>query len=696
MLSIRGGRQDWRSAVPAVAAAAAAVAAICVGLALFVPLGRGLLLLLVAAWFSLPGVLLAYMLYVPGAGRGTASALVGPVWGYGFSSLMLLGLWIWGVRGPVLLVAPLLATALIVVIGRLLRGTLVAPAFRSRDIVAVCLLIALVPAIVGRPFSRVGETLPDGGKAYRAYFTADFIWRMAVAAELAKGDVPPVNPFYRGDRLNYYWLAHLLPAAEYRELRPRLTLEQILLANSLALDIAFVLFLYGFVRQWVRSASAVALACVGTLLFTSFEGLERLWVLWQVNPQAPPFHLLRELNIDAVTRWFYRSLPVDGLHRLLWYQPHHAMGYALGFSPMLLLAQASQPTAPRVYALAGALLGLCLMLSSFSAIMLTAVTAVLALGYIALARRWRDFLPAALAGAVPLAAASAAALALGYVDRSNSEMVRVLVNPMAVTETTWALLLSFGPMLLVGLVGAAFVIYRKAWRFGPIAVLIAVSFAFYFFVDLRGHQYVYVGWRAGHMLFVAFAVLVAYAIQELMQFGGRVRAAAAAVLVLLAAMAAPTFVIDLYNTQDIDNRGQAAGFRWTLVLDADEVEALTWLRQRTPPSAIVQVDPYPRDSETWAYLPAFAERRMAAGLPISMIPLEKYQAASERVRAVYLETNCETAHDLASSLGIEYLMVGAPERHAHPHFEDMVRERPDLFHPVFQKGRVSIYYIART
>lgn len=679
--------------VPVGAPILLAILAVCAGLALFVPLHRGLLLLGIAAWFGLPGILLAWLLYVPGSGRIFHAVLIGPVWGYGFSSIALLVLWVAGLRGPVLLVAPVIASVVLAAVGAGLRGALTAPSFRRSDLVAVCLLVALVPAIVGRPFARVGETLPDGGKAYRAYFTADFIWRMAVVAELAKGDVPPANPFYEGDRLNYYWLAHLLPAAEYREMRARVSLEQILLANSVALDVAFILFFFGFVRQWVQSASAVAAACTGALLFTSFEGLERIWHLWQVGA---PFDLLRTLNIDAVTRWIYRSLPVDGLHRLLWYQPHHAMGYALGFSPMLIIAQARKPTAAHVYALSGAVLGLCLMLSSFSAIMLTVVTAVVALATIVSRRRWRDLLPAAVAGAVPMGAAAAAALSLGYVDSSSGEMVRVLVNPMAVTETWRALLLSFGPMLIVGVAGAALAVRNRAWTLGSIAALVVVSFAFYFFVDLRGHQYVYVGWRAGHLLFVAFAVLGAYAIQELMQSGRAVRIATVLTLGLLAAMAAPTFIIDLYNTQDIDNRMQAPGFRWTLVLEPDEVEALEWLRNRTLPSAIVQVEPFTRDAETWAYLPAFAERGMAAGLPISMIPLEKYEAQSEKVRAVYREHDADTAYSLAAALGIEYLMIGGPERDAHPHFEEVVSERPDLFHPVFQKGRVSIYYVARS
>jgi hypothetical protein len=692
MPSVSHGRDGSRPALAGLAAGLVAVLAVCVGLASFVPLHRGLLLFTVAAWFAVPGVLFGLLVYGRVPGRGMASVLVGPVWGYGASSVALLAPWILGVRGPVLLVAPLIAIVLLALLALRLRDLLVPPSFRWSDVVAVCLLVALVPAIVGRPFARVGESLPDGGKAYRAYFTADFIWRMAVAAEIAKGEVPPRNPFYRGENLNYYWLAHLLPAAQHRELRGRVTLEQILLVNSLALDVAFVAFLYGFARQWIRSPAAVSVGCVGALLFSSFEGAERMWHLWRVGA---PFELLRTLNIDAVTRWIYGSLPVDGLHRVLWYQPHHAMGYALGLSAVLIIVQARQPTAARLYAISGTLLGLCLLLSTFAAIMLTAMTSVVALGYVIVRRAWRDVLPGALAGAVPLGAATAAALSLQYVDASSGEMVRLLVNPMAVTEAPRSILLSFGPMLIVGAVGAAVAIRNRATGLAAIAAIVAVSFVFYFFVDLRGHQYVYVGWRAGHLLFVAFVVLVAYAVQQLMAGGRALRAATAVALTVLALLAAPTFAIDLYNTQDIDNRMQAPGFRWTLVLEPEEVEALAWLRRLTPPDAIVQVDPFTRDTETWAYLPAFAERRMAAGLPISMIPLEKYEAASQKVREVYRQADAAGAYAVAAPLRIDYLFIGAPEREAHPRLEEALRERPDLFQPVFQQGSVSIFYLSR-
>jgi hypothetical protein len=226
--------------------------------------------------------------------------------------------------------------------------------------------------------------------------------------------------------------------------------------------------------------------------------------------------------------------------------------------------------------------------------------------------------------------------------------------------------------------------------------IVVVSFAFYFFVDLRGHQFVYVGWRAGHLLFVAFTVLTAYALQELGRGGIARRVTAGILFVVLAASAAPTFAIDLYNTQDIANRALSpGGFPWTTVLEPDEVEALDWIKRTTRPNAIVQVEPTVRGQASWAYIPAFAERRMAAGLPISMVPLEKYEAASQLVQAVFMAESAATAHDRSVAQGIDYLYIGHPERQANPHVEKMLGERPDLFQPVFHNNTISIYFVER-
>jgi hypothetical protein len=126
------------------------------------------------------------------------------------------------------------------------------------------------------------------------------------------------------------------------------------------------------------------------------------------------------------------------------------------------------------------------------------------------------------------------------------------------------------------------------------------------------------------------------------------RTAAVSALVAVMAIAAPTVAIDLYNTQDVTNRQMVTGFRWTLVLSNDDLEAFRWIKTRTAPSTIFQVNPMARDSETWAYLPAFAERRMAIGLPISMVPLRKYEVGAGLIQDMFQLDDPANIHQLAT------------------------------------------------
>jgi hypothetical protein len=271
-------------------------------------------------------------------------------------------------------------------------------------------------------------------------------------------------------------------------------------------------------------------------VFTSFKALERLWS----SGEGSPLLLVKGLNIDAVTRWFYGSLPIDGLQRLLGINRTTRRECALGLSALLVLAQARDAVKPRLLALCGMLLGLCLVLSTFSAIMLSLVIGVTAAVMLIREERWGTLIAGAIAGAAPIAGAVWIATELQYVDRSAQSLLDLGVNPMAVTNLIVALGLSFGPLLGPSVLGGVFAAGREAFRFVGIAALVAVSFLFYFFVDVRDHQHVYVGWRAGHLLFVAFAVLTGYALQILWGKGGAVRASAVAGAALIALLSLPT------------------------------------------------------------------------------------------------------------------------------------------------------------
>jgi uncharacterized membrane protein len=161
------------------------------------------------------------------------------------------------------------------------------------------------------------------------------------------------------------------------------------------------------------------------------------------------------------------------------------------------------------------------------------------------------------------------------------------------------------------------------------------------------------------------------------------------------ACAVPTVAIDVYNAQDITNRGPGPSFPWTLVITPAEREALNWVKRATPATAIVQVEPFARGATHWAYVPAFAERRMAAGIPISMIPLRPYEQASADVRSVFNAPTVTEAHALAQALGIDYLLVGEPEKRFYGAGLAAMAQRPDLFPRVFHNEAVDVYAVRR-
>ena len=217
-------------------------------------------LLTILLWFALPGIVLTGRMYRHSPAKWAAALLAGPACGYVLSSLVLLALWIAGVRSFIWLMTAAIPAAAVAWLAGALAPSLSVPRFTRRDIAAVLLSLLAVPAVVARPYARVGIDLPEG-RAYRAYFTADFVWEMAVVSEVSKGDMPPRNPYFVDDDLHYYWLMHLLPAAEHRAVGKSIRIEQILLVNAFTIGLAFVGFFYFFVRHFAQWPEGRRITC---------------------------------------------------------------------------------------------------------------------------------------------------------------------------------------------------------------------------------------------------------------------------------------------------------------------------------------------------------------------------------------------------------------------------------------------------
>lgn len=681
--------------IPIVATAALA-AAFTVELLLVFSSPAPLVALGAVFWCAAPGPSLVSRLLGREPGAASAGLFVGPVVGLALSTLALLLLWGAGLPALLsLLLAPGLVWLLALRGPRSLAGIVRLPRIGRADWLAVVLLLFVVPLVTTMPYAHVAEPMSDGGRAYRAYFTADFVWAMSVSAEIAKGQIPPANPFLSGEGLNYYWLSHLLSGVNYRALQPiGARLEEVILADALGFGVAFLACFYWLARAAGVSAGAAVAGCAAAFLANSYEGIERLLILgdWRL-----PAESLRNVNIDAVSRWFYQGMPVDGLQRLLLYQPHHLTGYALALVALWSVARATSIRPPAVALIAGILLGAGFLMSTFTAIIVGLAVGIVFVVRVVRERAWRAAIVGAALGAAPVAVAVGLSLALGYVNPAHGSLLTLAYNPVAFHRWPIVLLLNFGPLLLFGLAGLV------AWRWSaaaaaPAAALLAAASFFYFFADVPDMGGVWVGWRAGHLLLMAFAVLMGVALDVLWRRGLALRTAGAVVVVALAAAAAPTVIIDVYNAQDIANRASTAMFPWTLILSNAEMAGLAWIREHTPADAIVQVEPRARDASTWAYVPAFAERRMYAGLPISMIPLRPYQLATDNVSfGIFRAPTSKDAWEMAHFLGISYLVVGQPERDRYPDIDRLFATGPAFFGTAFHNDALTVYQVrART
>jgi hypothetical protein len=297
----------------------------------------------------------------------------------------------------------------------------------------------------------------------------------------------------------------------------------------------------------------------------------------------------------------------------------------------------------------------------------------------------------ALAAGIPMALAVGLVFALRYVDNSGS-VVELTVNRVATHRFLWVTWLSMGPILVVG--GIAMWMTRgRGHQLGIFGALVTASTIFYFFINVRDHQDVYVGWRVGHFVFMSAAVLIGALFDALRRESRAHQAVFAAVAVMFLA-GLPTSVIDIYNTQDTTNHNEMPAGRWTYRLRPDDLQIFDWLRHNTDPKAIVQIDPVARGVEHWAYLPAYGERRMAAGMPISMVPLAKYERASAEIRLLYDEPPL-FAYERAIRAKVDFILVGPPERDAHPGVEDRLNSIPSQMRLAFKNGTISIYEILK-
>ncbi len=611
----------------------------------------GLLYVLIFALAAVPGLPLGFTLF---GSRQPAGWIAGALLGYVLTSF---AIWV-----PIAVGRPSRAAFALVWLVTLAVSYSLA---RRRDAPMVALpdwsggastalggILLLTLAVAVPPFARVGERDAQGNVAYRAYFTADFVWHTALTAELGKFSSPPRNPYLASQPIHYYWTYFLIPAAVSETgPAPVRDVQTCLKVNALVTGV--LLMSSVFMLAWAATGrpAAVAAAVALVLLAGSFEGTYEIQRLWS---RGEPLSRLKDINIDAITAWHFEGLRIDGLPRCLWYVPQHSMAYSLGLIALTAVLAAGATTTMAAIVIQGIALAGAVALNPFVGGIFAFVWGVAVLidavrrpGAIAAVARH-------VAAIVPVALALAWCIGSRMVEGAGGALDFGFHGAARHAPIT-TLFLSLGPVLIPAIAALAAVRRDTIRAAAPSIALALTALALLFLVRLSVDQ-AWVGFRAGQMVLVALPPLLAMGLSTAWTRRG-LRAVTGAAFAALFLLGLPTTVIDAYNAQDVTNHDAGPGFRWTVVLDPAQQQALTWIRRTTPRDAVVQMEPVSRDRESWSLIPTFAERRMAGGLPISLMNVPEYQATSARIEEMFATASPAEASAIAHALHIDYIYV---------------------------------------
>jgi hypothetical protein len=664
---------------------AAAILALAVALTLWLTgQGRGLLHAVIYMLGVLPGIPIGIRLF---GRRHPAAWIAGALLGYG---LLQLAIWAtiesrltasWEFLGVWMILGAM--TTVIARVGGS-APAIAMPAWTARDSTALCLVLLLVPLLMTAPYANLGREDAEGNRYYRAYFTADFLWHSALGFELGKFSLPPRNPYLAPQVMNYYWTYFLLPSTAAELLPPTPTgfvdLQRTLKANAIMAGLLMIAAMFLVVRSGVPGAWPAAIATALAVLAASAEGI---YAIFDFVRSGQPLWLLADTNVDAITAWSFGGMRIDNIPRSLWYTPQHTTAVALGLIGWLIAISSGAAASWWSIAGAGLALGLATTMNPLLGGCFSLVYgAAIAADALRAERGW-TFLPrhAVAAAMVGLA------VAWGWGSKVMEGAGSALQIGMAGLEDSpiATALLSVGPILIPSLPGLRSVqgASSRALSIGCAGILLALGLLYF----VRISESSWVGFRAGQILLVSIPIVLARALTIMRP---RVMAVVAALVFLVGV---PTTAIDTWNAQDIGNRREGPGFKWTLWTTRDQQQAFAWLRAQTPKGAIVQMEPMVRGREHWTLIPSFAGRRMAAGLPISLLPQPEYNEASELVKTLFSTTRPDEASELARRLRIDYLYVDDVDTRAYPDGVRKFDESPALFSRVFTSGPVKIFRV---
>lgn len=569
------------------------------------------------------------------------------------------------------------------------------PVWDRRAWLAFLALLLVAALLVAEPFANLGRRTADG-YAYRKYFAGDFLKQVAVTAELAKGEIPPQNPWFAGEPLHYYWWYFVLPAAFHRLTGQAHPLTAILAADTWLTDALFLFVLFSTLRLFTGGVSAPLLAGLIGIAGYSYEGVYLWWKLQE--PLGEFLEHVRGFNIDGLTRWLWGEPQLDGFFRSLLYTPQHLQALSFLLATVVLLAVADVMKNLPLALVSGLLIGVSVGYSAF--------IGLFAAGWLGLYLGARLVARRAGPGALTACLASGGAVALAVLGFAGLGMFARDPDSGLVLYTGRALqhygpllfLINFGPPSIFGMLGLVLLWKRRESLPPPapsvpasvpaLTLLLALAVGLIATVAVQGFLSD-VGLKLGLVVLAVLLIFTAGALDRL-----RARASAVAVgllVVLVAGPAVPTVLLDRRNTADIGNAA------FTLYVTREERQAADWIRTHVPERALVQAWSGNSRADFFSLVPILAERRTVVGdafyARIFLVPPGAVERRRADVARLFATEDPEEAVALLRKYRIAYVYVGEEEKAAYGAGVRKFYRFPERFEPVYGNARVDVFRV---
>ena len=532
--------------------------------------------------------------------------------------------------------------------------------------------------------SRVG--IDNGhGSVFTTLFVNDYFNHMAVTAEISR-NVPPQNIYFHGQPAHYYWFLHVIPGSFHRLAGHASNVRSLLLIINAAnivmlfLTIGRLLQLTGVGRRaiaWSLALFVFAYSYID-LFLAGREFGQWIDITGIVPALAGPWAKLE--SISGLSHSYMRDFFVE---------PHSVA--AILFTALAIQVQGFRATSlPRF--VKGLVLGLLVLgafgCDSFLGVILAVwVGADTAISFYEAPSRDRPGFISLIAG-IAVVAVVGLAYIFGF-QMTEGQGGLLSLSPMTGVIATLPLYLAldYGAIFVLGIAGWWLVRRRRIqFTLRHLWLLAAIALIFGLFVR-HAVEYDIVLRKSGKplqlMLIVGCGIFFQY-----YRPGRRWQRALTVIVILLAL---PTLALDIqafggfFGSRGLENR-----------ISRENIEAMLWIRDNTPDSAVVQGKPAYQGEYLYEFnpVPPIAERPVAVGTyMMSSLWGVGGARAIHRIREVetMFETrNLDSLLTVIKKHNISYIYVGDQECRAFDLSPYLRGDIDGLFDTVYNRGGIRI------